>query len=162
MAHIDAAASKLMGLSQAAQRFGSDRQILASYARSGQLPARRLGQEWLVHEDDIKEFIAGPFPVSLHRPPTRWRQRAQLNALSYVATHPGATVVDLAQDAGLPRRTALEYLQAIDRAGLITRTQAGPTILARCHLTPAGWALYNQHQTDTASSVPAGEEEGAA
>ena len=60
-------------------------------------------------------------------------------ALGFIAERPGLTVVDLAEAAAVPRRTALDWLQKADRLGLIERRRAPhPRALARCYLTPKG------------------------
>jgi hypothetical protein len=103
----------------------------------GRLPAHRLGQRWYIPADALEEFAQSYTRPTRGREPLRPEMaRPVLEALH---DHPGATVGELAELVGRPRRTVLGWVQMLDEEGLVERQRGrGSRDPDRCFLTEDG------------------------
>ena len=46
--------------SEIAQRLGLTRQTVATYARTGRLPAVKLGKSWFIRREDFERLMSAP------------------------------------------------------------------------------------------------------
>lgn len=127
---------QLLDVPTAAHRLGVGCWYVRQKILDGTLPATRYGQRWLIAEEDLRRCPQAPPPNYSRRAIGAQRRMAVLAALAEDA---GATVQDLAETLGRPRRTTLGWVQDLDRSGLIQRRRGSHSKEPdRCYLTEAG------------------------
>ncbi len=125
-------------LPTAARRLGINRITANLLVLEGRLPAHKLGQRWLIDEDDFERFATTyqPDPKRGREP---LRPEAARPVLEALCDHDGATVGELAEVIGRPRRTVLGWVQMLDEEGLIERRRGrGSRDPDRCVITEDG------------------------
>jgi DNA-binding MarR family transcriptional regulator len=133
---LTADVDELVDLRTAADVAGMTVEGVARHVRSRRLPARRIGHKWFVRRDDLHVFI---------RSRRLGREEGQRLILASLAEQEGATVEQLATLFDCPRRSVLEWLQSLDRQGLIERRRKNRSQApAHCFLTEDGWQLYRE------------------
>lgn len=127
---------ELLDLATAGRHLGIDRRLMNDLVLERRLPAHRLGQRWFVSRAELEEF-ARTYTKPTLAPgwPGPEGTRPVLEALD---AHPGATVRDLAERLGRPRRTILGWVQMLDQEGLVERHRGRSQSPDRCFLTDKG------------------------
>ncbi len=128
---------EVVDLATAGRRLGVDRRLVNVLVLEGRLPAHRLGQRWYIAADALEEFAQSYTRPTRGREPLRPEMaRPVLEALY---EHQGATVGELAELVGRPRRTVLGWVQMLDEEGLVERQRGrGSRDPDRCFLTEDG------------------------
>jgi excisionase family DNA binding protein len=137
---VATAVDDLVDLATAGRRLGVDRRLVNVLVLEGRLPAHRLGQRWYVTAEALEEFARH------YTRPSRGRERLQPEmarpVVEAVADHPGATVGELAELVGRPKRTVLGWVQMLDEEGLVERRRGrGSRDPDHCFLTEDGRAF---------------------
>jgi excisionase family DNA binding protein len=128
---------EVVDLATAGRRLGVDRRLVNILVLEGRLPAHRLGQRWYVAADALEEFAQSYTRPSRGREPLR--PEAARPVLEALVERPGATVGELAELAGRPRRTVLGWVQMLDEEGLVRRQRGrGSRDPDRCFLSDDG------------------------
>lgn len=136
---------ELLDLATAARRLGLGRPWLNVLVLQGRLPAERRGQQWFIRRQDFDAFADSYHPRNSPLGVT-------YPAFVAVAEREGATVEDVAGILGRPKRTVLDWLQTLDRRGLVERRRGHhPRDPAHCYLTAAGRDLYRKEQAGEAT-----------
>jgi DNA-binding MarR family transcriptional regulator len=128
----------LIDLPTAARRLGINRITANLLVLEGRLPAQKLGQRWVIDEEEFARFAASYQPDK-NRGREPLRPEAARPVLEALHDHQGATVGELAQLVGRPRRTVLGWVQMLDEEGLVERRRGrGSRDPDRCFLTEDG------------------------
>lgn len=146
------AVDDLVDLAAAGRRLGVDRRLVNVLVLEGRLPAHRLGQRWYVTSATLEEFARH------YTRPTRGREGLQpetaRSVVEALADRPGATVGELAQVVGRPKRTVLGWVQMLDEEGLVERRRGrGPRDPDRCYLTDDGRTFCEGGETAAGSGA---------
>lgn len=131
-----------LDLHAAAKRLGFARATVNVFVLQGRLPAQRWGRQWFVRRDDLEAFADTYYPSGAARD-----LGSAYTAFVGVAEQPGVTAEELADLLDRPKRTVLEWLQALDRRGLVERRRRNESSdPARCFLTEVGKELYGEER----------------
>jgi excisionase family DNA binding protein len=137
-------------LSSAAARLGVSRKTANKLVLERRLPARRWGQQWMVDKADLERFAEyfQPDPRKIVKSPLD-PERLR-DAMTIIYENPGITLAELAQRVGRARRTVLDWMQLLDREGLVDRRRGWDSKdPAACFLTKAGEAFVTGEEAPT-------------